>query len=113
MRVRRNAPVALIAAIVVVIAGVTAISSALFSGLVESVEAEQFKLMRSIVDFNLRGAESRALARAEMIADLPTAQKSMAARDRPRLLAEFGKMFQAQKAKYGVDRRSFTAIFFS
>lgn len=107
MRFRRNAPAVLIAAAVIVIAAVTAISSALFSGLIESVEAEQFKLMRSIVEFNLRGAESRALARSEMIADLPMTQKAMAARDRPRLLAEFGKMFEAQKAKYGVDQAQF------
>jgi methyl-accepting chemotaxis protein len=107
MSFRRSAPAALIAAIVVVIAAVTAITVSLFSGLVQSVEAEQFKMMKSIVSFNLKGAENRALARAEMIADLPMAQQLLAARDRPRMLNEFGKMFQGQKAKYGVDQAQF------
>ena len=42
--------------------------------------------MRSIVAFNLRGAEDRALARASMIADLPKARALFAAQDRTGLL---------------------------
>ena len=49
--------------------------------------------MRSIVAFNLQGAEDRALARASMIADLPKARSLFAAQDRAGLLAEYGKMF--------------------
>jgi hypothetical protein len=41
----------------------------------------------------VRGAENRALARAEMVAALPSVRTAFAARDRQRLLADLGEMF--------------------
>jgi methyl-accepting chemotaxis protein len=86
------------------------ISSLLFTNMISSVEAKQFSLMHSIVAFNLKGAEDRALARAAMIADLPKARALFAAQDRAGLLAEYSKMFTDQKDKYGVDQAQFHAL---
>ncbi len=63
--------------------------------------------MKSIIEFNLRGAESRALARAEMIADLPNIKKHFAAQDREGLLAETKEMCAIQKEKHSVDQAQF------
>ena len=75
MKFRRSAPLILISAIVLVVVVSSVISSRLASDLVSSAEDRQLSLMRSIVAFNLRGAEDRALARASMIADLPKARR--------------------------------------
>jgi methyl-accepting chemotaxis protein len=107
MTFRRSAPAALIVAAVVVVAVSAVLSNRLFSGLTESVEASQFELMQSIFDSSLSGAEGRALARAEMIANLPTTRRLFAARDREGLVAEYGPMFDVQKEKYGVDQAQF------
>jgi len=107
MKFRRSAPLILISAIVLVVVVSSVISSRLASDLVSSAEDRQLSLMRSIVAFNLRGAEDRALARASMIADLPKARALFAAQDRPGLQAEYGKMFAEQKEKYGVDQAQF------
>ena len=107
MKFRRSAPLILISAIVLVVVVSSVISSRLSSNLVSSAEDRQLSLMRSIVAFNLRGAEDRALARASMIADLPKARALFAAQDRPGLQAEYSKMFAEQKEKYGVDQAQF------
>ena len=55
------------------------------------------------------------MARAEMVANLPTVRDLFAKRDRERLLAECGPMFEIQKTKYGVDQMQFhlpTAVSF-
>jgi methyl-accepting chemotaxis protein len=107
MTFRRSAPAALIAAVVIVIAGVTFISDRLFSGLTASVERSQFQLMQSILDTALRNAADEALARADIIASLPVTKQAVAAKDRERLLAEYAEMFTAQKARRGVDQAQF------
>jgi methyl-accepting chemotaxis protein len=110
MKFRRNAPLVLISAIAIVVVAASIISSLLFTRMISSVEAKQFSLMHSIVAFNLRGAEDRALARAAMIADLPRARALFAAQDRAGLLAEYAKMFTDQKDKYGVDQAQFHSL---
>ena len=107
MKFRREAPALLIGAVVVVVALLSVLSNRLFSGLTGTIEESQLELMKSILEFNLRGAENRALARAEMIADLPTIKKLFAAQDRPGLLAETQEMFKVQKEKHGVDQAQF------
>lgn len=99
MKFRRSAPLILIGATVLVVVAASIISSLLFTNMISSVEEKQFSLMHSIVAFNLRGAEDRALARAAMIADLPKARALFAAKDRAGLLAEYSKMFTDQKDK--------------
>lgn len=107
MRFRRDAFPVLIGAVIVIITIMAIVSNRLFSGLTESIEKSQFELMKAILDSSLHGAEDRALARASMIASLPTTQQIFAARDRERLLAEYSKMFEIQKEKFGVDQAQF------
>jgi hypothetical protein len=107
MKFRHHAPAILISAVIFVIVSVTIISNQIFSGMTSSVEEDQLVLMKSIIDFNLKGAEGKALARAALIADLPKTKELFAAQDRPGLLAEYQHMFEEQKEKYGVDQSQF------
>ena len=107
MTFRRSAPAALIAAVVIVIAGLTFLSTRLFSGLTASVEQSQFELMQSIVDTALRSAGEEALARADIIASLPLTKQAVAAKDREKLLAEYDDMFAIQRDRRGVDQAQF------
>lgn len=107
MTFRRSAPAALIAAVVIVVAGLTFLSTRLSSGLTASVEQSQFQLMQSIIDTALRNAGEEALARADIIASLPLARQAVAAKDRDRLLAEYADMFAVQRDRRGVDQAQF------
>jgi methyl-accepting chemotaxis protein len=110
MTFRRSAPAAIIAAVVIVIAVVTFASNRLFTGLTSAVEDGQFRLMQSIVETALRSAADDALARAEIVAALPTAREAVAAKDRDRLLAEYSQMFAGQKQRRGVDQAQFHVL---
>lgn len=107
MSFRKSAPAVLIAAVIVVIAAVTFISDRLFSGLTASIEDSQFQLMQSILDSGLNKAGDEALARAEIVAMLPTTKQLVAAQDRQKLLAEYAEMFAAQKQRRGIDQAQF------
>lgn len=112
---RRAAPRLLIFVVVLVVVTLAFLSNRLVHGLIGAVEQNQFDLMRTIVRSSLRAAEDRAMARAEMIGNLPSVREIFAKRDRERLLAECGPMFDIQKAKYGVDQMQFhlpTAVSF-
>ncbi|HWB75155.1 MAG TPA: cache domain-containing protein [Nannocystaceae bacterium] len=107
MRFRRDAPSLLIAAATAVLVLTGVVSNWLFSGLTTRVEESQFDAMEAILAFNLEGAESKALARAEMVADLPATAKLLAAQDRAGLLAEYAAAFHTQHEKHGVDQMQF------
>ncbi len=107
MRFRRSAPIAIIVAIVLVVAGAATISNRLFSGMTDAVEADQFRTMGAIVETAIREAENKALARAELLADLPTVQRLLGVGDRAGLEAELSRMFANQKARHGVDQVQF------
>ncbi|AOF92045.1 cache domain-containing protein [Sinorhizobium sp. RAC02] len=107
MTFRRSAPVALILAVVVIVAGAALVTSRLFAGMTDAVEADQFRTMQAIVETAIRDAENKALARAELISDLPVVRKLFAAGDRTGLNAELSKMFAGQKARHGVDQAQF------
>lgn len=107
MRFRRDAPSLLIAAATAVLVLTGVVSNWLFSGLTTKVEESQFDAMEAILAFNLEGAESKALARAELIADLPATGKLLAAQDRAGLLTEYGPAFHTQHEKHGVDQMQF------
>jgi methyl-accepting chemotaxis protein len=107
MRFRDSAPRVLIVAIVLVVAAMALLSNRLFSGMTSAVESDQLALMRSVIDFNVKGAENRALARAELIAGLPNIRTTFAARDRDKLLAEMQEVFGVQKERHGVDQAQF------
>jgi methyl-accepting chemotaxis protein len=104
---RRSAPRILIGTVVLVIVTLAFLSNRLFHNLTNAVEQNQFDLMRTIVRSSLRAAEDRAMARAEMIGNLPTVRDLFAKRDREKLAAECLPMFEIQKAKYGVDQMQF------
>ena len=104
---RRSAPTALIITVIVVVVTLAFLSNRLFSSLTNAVEQNQFDLMRTIVRSSLRTAEDKAMARAEMVANLPKVRELFAKRDREGLLAECGPMFGIQKSKYGVDQLQF------
>ena len=110
MRFRRDAPVVIIGSIVLVIAALTWASNAMFAAQMAAVEAGQFRQMRAILDTSLRAAEDRALARAELVANLPTVRAAFAAGDRERLWAECGPMFAIQHDKHGVDQAQFATL---
>lgn len=107
MRFSRSAPALLIATSALAIGAVSYLSVKMSAKLADASEEDQFKLMRSIVEFNLKGAEGRAVARAEMIADLPSVKAIFAARDRPKLLAELKPMFETQSDRYGAEQAQF------
>jgi methyl-accepting chemotaxis protein len=107
MTFRRSAPAALIAAVVIVVAGLTFASTRLFGGLTTSVEQGQFQLMQSIIDTALKDAGDEALARADIIASLPLTKQAVAAKDRDKLLAEYADMFAIQRDRRGVDQAQF------
>jgi methyl-accepting chemotaxis protein len=107
MRMRRDAPLVIVTAIVVVIAVATYCSVRLFAGMTDAVEVDRLATMQAIAESALRDAENRALGRAELIADLPTVRRLFAARDRDGLLAELGKAFADQKARHGVEQAQF------
>jgi methyl-accepting chemotaxis protein len=107
MTFRRSAPVALIAAVAVVIAALTVLSERLFSGITSEIETDQFQLMQAILESAVRNAADAALARADIVAALPITKQAVAAKDRERLLAEFTEMFAAQKERRGVDQAQF------
>ena len=110
MTFRRSAPAAIITAVVIVIAGATFASSRLFTGLTAAVETGQFGLMQSILDTALANAAENALARAEIVAALPTARDAVAAKNRERLLAEYAAMFAGQRERHGVDQAQFHVL---
>ena len=104
---RRGAPAVLIVIVIIVVVTLAFLSNRLFHNLTSAVEQNQFELMRTILRSSLRAAEDRAMARAEMVANLPNVRDIFAKRDRERLLAECLPMFEIQKAKYGVDQIQF------
>ena len=107
---KRDVPLLLILAVVVVIAAVAYASSRLFAGMTEAVEETQYKTIETIVSTALRDAENGAMARAQLIADLPSTRTIFATQDaasRDRLLGEYRQMFSVQHDKYGVDQMQF------
>ncbi|HSI87316.1 MAG: cache domain-containing protein [Candidatus Methylacidiphilales bacterium] len=107
MKFTRDAAVILIIAVLIVVSGLTYLSTQMFRGLTEEVEQEQFSLMETILNTSLRDGENRALAQAELMANLPDIRKIFATRDRAALLAECQPSFILQKEKYGVDQMQF------
>jgi methyl-accepting chemotaxis protein len=107
MTFRRSAPTTIVVALFVVIAAATFLTSRLFAGMTNSVEADRFKTMQAIAETALRDAENKALGRAELIADMPAVRRLFAAGDRDGLLAELKKAFANQKARHGVDQAQF------
>lgn len=107
MKFRRTAPASLIVVAAILMVGTAVISNMLFGGLATNVEKSRFDSMEAILAFNLRGSTDKALARADMIAGLPTTKKLVAAKDREGLLKEYGPLFQKQNDTYGVDQMQF------
>ena len=107
MQLQRNALASLLGSLLVVIALTTLLTNRLFVKTTEQTENSQYGMMRSILAFNLAGAENRALARAELVASLPRVKEMFAARDREGLAAELKQMFEIQKDKFNIEQAQF------
>ncbi|MCE9573288.1 MAG: hypothetical protein K8W52_09035 [Deltaproteobacteria bacterium] len=104
MRFARFAPTTLVISTIAVVSAMGLALHALVGGLISDVEDGRYQQMDAIVQAGLREAEDHALARAELIADLPRIQALVAAQDRAGLLAETQAMFAVQRDKYGVEQ---------
>lgn len=107
MKFRRDATLLLIGAAVVVTVLSAVVSHRLFLRLTEGIERSEHDSMEAILRYNLEASQKRALARAEMIAGLPTTRTLFAAQDRGRLTAEYVEMFEAQRDKHAIDQMHF------
>lgn len=107
MKFRSYGIPAIMVAIVVTVAGAGWVTSRLFAGLTDSVEQSRFVIMQQIVQTALADAGSKALARAELVADLPEVKRLFAARDRDGLMAELKTAFGNQQARHGIAQGQF------
>jgi methyl-accepting chemotaxis protein len=107
MKMSRHAVATLIVIVAVTIGAMSFISNRLFSGLTTAVEEGQYELMQSTVESMMRSAESRAHARAAIIADMPNVQRLLAARDRDGLFTELQPMFNTQHSQFAAAAMQF------
>jgi len=107
MKLRRDAPAVILGMVAFALSGLAYSANATFAAQMAGVESEKYALVRSIVEFNIQGAQDRALARAEMLADTVAVRDALATRDRERLLAETQPLFATQRDKYGLEQMQF------
>lgn len=107
MKLQRNALVTLLVTLGIVIGTTTFLTNRLFLKTTELTENSQYGLMKSIIQFNIAGAEGRALARAELVASMPRVKELFAAGNRDGLAAELGKMFVIQKDRFNIEQAQF------
>ena len=107
MRLQRNVLATLLGTLLIVIGLTTFLTNRLFVTSTELTENSQYGLMKSIIQFNLQGAEGRALARAELVASLPRVKELFAAGNREGLVVELGRMFEIQKDKFNIEQAQF------
>lgn len=107
MSLQRAALTVLVTSVLVVAGVVAYATSKQFVASIEEAETSQYDLMKKIIEFNIQGLESRALARAELVASLPSVREKFAAGDREGLTAELKTMFEVQRDKFGVDQAQF------
>ena len=72
-----------------------------------SVESSRFKIMQQIIETAMLDSGNKALARAELIADMPAVKTLFAAQNREGLLAELAPMYANQKTRHGVSQAQF------
>jgi methyl-accepting chemotaxis protein len=104
---RRSGAGLLIAAATLTVLAVTAIALVLTQRLLASAHDGDYELMREMLADFIKDAEEQALARAEMVASVPSVSAALASRDRPKLLAETQRMFEIQRDKYDLDQAQF------
>jgi methyl-accepting chemotaxis protein len=107
MKFRRHAVGALLFMVALTITVSTLVASTLFSSLTTDVEAGQFELMQATVESKISNTEGRAASRAQMVADLPSVRRLLAARDRDGLNAELHAMWTTQHEQYGASMAQF------
>ncbi len=107
---RRAAPTVLITSIAAFLAVMAFISNRVFASQAEEMEAAQFSLMATTLDFNVNNMKSRALLASEAIGNIATIRKMHTAKDREGLLSEVQKSFEVLKEKYGVDQIQFHTL---
>jgi len=107
VKFKRSGPAVLIGAVLVVIVTITLVARSLTNGLLESAHDGDYQLMRQVLADFLGDMEDKALSRAEIVAATPAVRDALAARDRPKLLAECRKLYEIQEQKYGLDQAQF------
>jgi methyl-accepting chemotaxis protein len=107
MKFRSYAIPAIILAIILTMAAAAYLTSRLFANLTNSVEQSRFVMMQQIMATALEDAGSKALARAELVADMPEVKRLFAARDRDGLMATLKTGFETQKARHGIAQAQF------
>lgn len=107
MSFQRKALATLLGSLLIIFAAVAYLTSNLFVQSTEKAETSQYELMKRIVEFNIQGLETRALARAELVASLPNVRDMVAHKNRDGLAAEMKLMFEVQRDKFGVDQAQF------
>ncbi|MBF0307404.1 MAG: hypothetical protein HQL41_17355 [Alphaproteobacteria bacterium] len=107
MGFQRKSAVTLVTCLLVAFAGTAGLTSRLFIENTEKAETSQYELVKKIVEFNISGLETRALARAELVASMPAVKTMFAARDRDAMASGLKEMFTIQKEKFGVDQAQF------
>ena len=103
----RNALATILLALTIVTAAVAGLTVSILRSSTEAVEQDQYALMGKIIEFNLATAEDKAIARAEMIVNLPRVQDLFNRGDREGLATELKTMFEIQRDKYGVAQSQF------
>ncbi|MBF0267010.1 MAG: hypothetical protein HQL44_00310 [Alphaproteobacteria bacterium] len=107
MTFRKNALTVMTRSVIVVIAAVSLVSYLISHRMTASFEEGQFTLMEQTLHSKLLGAESKAIAAAEMMAAMPAVKKAFAARNRAELLSATKNAFRIQHEKYGISQAQF------
>jgi methyl-accepting chemotaxis protein len=108
VRIKFTFPALFILSAALLFGGAAYLNQFSFSALIQNTETEQFKLMESIVRFNIKGTIGKALARAELLADVPAIRQALITDNRTQLLKETQTLFEHQNDKYGVAQLQFT-----
>ena len=107
MKFVRSAPFLIVFTALVILVVILGANQNLMYAVITSAEEDQFKYMENIVNFNLKSAASKALARAEMLVGYPSTAKLVKAKNREKLIEGYLPLFKVQQAKYGVDQAQF------
>jgi len=106
----RSAPTVLITSALIVVALLTVVNLQIVNRMTRSAEEGQFAMMAQILQAELKGAENRSMAGAELLAALPSIREAFAGQQREALLALTQSGFQVQKEKFGISQAQFHSL---
>jgi methyl-accepting chemotaxis protein len=103
----RHVVVVMVVSAAAVLLGSLAVADGLFGSLVEKVEVDRYQAIETALVDRLEEAQNKALARATMVAALPSVQALVAAQDRTGLQAELAELYQSAHDRGGVAQAQF------